>query len=147
VEVILLQHVDNLGRRGEVVRVRPGYARNFLVPRGFAAAATAGAKRRVEQESRKFVEQDNKARADATAVAEKLAAIELTVAVKADEDGKLYGSVSAVDLQHLLVAQGVTLERRQIVLDVPFKQLGDFEVLVKLHLDVRGTIKVHIVRE
>jgi large subunit ribosomal protein L9 len=147
VEVILLQHVDNLGRRGEVVRVRPGYARNFLVPRGLAASATAGAKRRVEQESRKFVEQDNKARGDATAVAEKLAAIELTVAVKADEDGKLYGSVSAVDLQHLLVAQGVTLERRQIVLDVPFKQLGDFEVLVKLHLDVRGTIKVHIVRE
>lgn len=146
-EVILLQHVDNLGRRGEVVKVRPGYARNYLVPRGLVAAATAGAKRRVEQESRKFVEQDNKARSDATAIAEKLAAIELTVAVKADEDGKLYGSVSPMDLQHLLVAQGVTLERRQIGLDQPFKQLGDFEVPVKLHLDVRGTIKLHIVRE
>ena len=146
-EVILLQHVDNLGRRGEVVKVRPGYARNYLVPRGLVAAATPGAKRRVEQESRKFVEQDNKARNDATAVAEKLAAIELTVAVKADEDGKLYGSVSPVDLQHLLVAQGVTLERRQIGLDQPFKQLGDFEVPVKLHLDVRSAIKLHIVRE
>jgi large subunit ribosomal protein L9 len=147
VEVILLQHVDNLGRRGDVVKVRPGYARNYLVPRGLVAAATAGAKRRVEQESRKFVEQDNKARNDATAIAEQLAAIELTVAVKADEDGKLYGSVSPVDLQNLLVAQGVTLERRQIGLDQPFKQLGDFEVPVKLHLDVRGTIKLHIVRE
>ncbi len=146
-EVILLQHVDNLGRRGEVVKVRPGYARNFLVPRALAAAATAGAKRRVEQESRKFVEQDSRARNEATAVAEKLAAIELSVPVKADEDGKLFGSVSVLDVQHLLEAQGVTLERRQIVLDQAFKQLGDFEVPVKLHLDVRGIIKLHIVRE
>jgi large subunit ribosomal protein L9 len=106
-EVILLQHVDKLGRRGEVVRVAPGFARNFLLPRGIAALATTGAKRRVEQESRQFTAQDDQAKAQATAIAERLAGLELSIAVKADEEGKLYGSVAAADVLAAIVAQGV----------------------------------------
>jgi large subunit ribosomal protein L9 len=147
VEVILLQHVENLGRRGEVVRVRPGYARNFLLPRGLAAPATAGAKRRVEQESRHFQTQDEKARGEAAALAERLAGLDLQVPVKADEDGKLYGSVSAPDVQAALLALGIDIDRKKIALEPHLKNLGDYEVQVKLHPDVRGAVKVHIVRE
>lgn len=146
-EVILLQHVENLGRRGQVVRVRPGFARNFLMPRGLAAQATAGAKRRVEQESRKFQEQDDRVKSDAQAVAEKLAAVELTMPVKADEDGKLFGSVTAADVHSGLQAQGLTFERRQIGLDQHLKQLGEYVVTIKLHPDVHGKVKVNVVRE
>jgi large subunit ribosomal protein L9 len=146
VEVILLQHVENLGRRGETVKVRPGFARNYLLPRGMVALATAGAKRRVEQESRKFVEHDDRARADATAIAERMTGLELSMPVKADEEGKLYGSVSAQDLHTVLVAQGFELERKQIVLEHTIKALGEHTVHVKLHPDVRGTVKVTVVR-
>jgi large subunit ribosomal protein L9 len=147
VEVILLQHLENLGRRGQVVKVRPGYARNFLLPRGMAAMATAGAKRRVEQESRKFKAQDDRAKSDAQAVADRLAALELSVPVKADEDGKLYGSVTSADVHAALQAQGVEVDRKKVVLEHGLKGLGTFDVHVKLHPDVRGTVKVSVVRE
>lgn len=146
-EVILLQHVENLGRRGQVVRVRPGYARNFLMPRGLAAQATTGAKRLVEQESRKFQAHDDRLKVEAQAAAEKLGTLELAMSVKADEDGKLYGSVTAADVQHALLGQGFEIERRQVVLDPPFKQLGEYEVAVRLHPDVHGKVKVNVVRE
>src|SRR5437867_969400 len=144
-EVVLLQHVDNLGRRGEVVRVAPGFARNFLLPRGLATLATAGAKRRVEQESRKFVAEDGRAKAQAEEIAQRLAGLELSIPVKADEEGKLYGSVTAADLQAKLAASGLELDRRQIGLAQHLKQLGAYEVSVKLHLDVRGVVKVNVV--
>jgi large subunit ribosomal protein L9 len=147
VEVILLQHMENLGRRGQVVRVRPGYARNFLLPRGMAAMATAGAKRRVEQESRKFSAQDDRARAEATAIAERVAGLDLAMPVKADEEGKLYGSVTAADVHAALLAQGVEVDRKKIVLEHNLKDLGAHEVHLKLHPDVRGTVKVNVVRE
>lgn len=146
-EVILLKHVENLGRRGEVVKVRPGFARNYLLPRGMAAMATAGAKRRVEQESRKFVAQDTRDRDAAQAMAEQLGALALEMPVKADEDGKLYGSVSAHDLHVALVGRGIAVDRKQVVLDHPIKTLGTHDVQVKLHPDVRGTFKVNVLRE
>lgn len=146
-EVILLQHMENLGRRGEVVKVRPGYARNYLMPRGIATQATAGVKRRVEQESRKFKAADDRARSDAQAIADQLAGIELSMPVKADEDGKLYGSVTVQDVLGALAAQGVEIERKKIVLEHSLKDLGTHDVHVKLHPDVRGTVKVTVVRE
>jgi large subunit ribosomal protein L9 len=147
VEVILLQHVENLGRRGETVKVRPGFARNFLLPRGMVALATTGAKRRVDQESRKFVQKDERVRNEATAIAERMAGIELSMAVKADEEGKMFGSVTAHDVHDALTAQGFQLERKQIVLEHLIKSLGEHSVHVKLHPDVRGTVKVNVVRE
>ena len=146
-EVILLEHVESLGRRGQVVKVRPGYARNFLLPRRKAVLATTGAKRLVEQESRKFEEADKRARADAGGLAERLAEMQLTIAVKADEDGKLYGSVGPVEVHAALEAQGFEVPRKNVVLDQHIKMLGDYEVPVKLHLDVRGTVKVSVVQE
>lgn len=146
-EVILLQHMENLGRRGEVVKVRPGYARNYLMPRGIATQATAGVKRRVEQESRKFKASDDRARSDAQAIADQLAAIELSMPVKADEDGKLYGSVTVQDVLGALSAQGIEIERKKVVLEHSLKDLGTHDVHVKLHPDVRGTVKVTVVRE
>jgi len=146
-EVILLEHVDGLGRRGQVVKVRPGYARNFLMPRRLALQASAGVTRLVQQEARKFEVTDLRARTDATAMAEKLAAVEMTIAVKADEDGKLYGSVGALEILHALAQQGIQLGRKQVALDHPIKTLGTHEVPVRLHLDVRGTVKVNVVQE
>jgi large subunit ribosomal protein L9 len=146
-EVILLKHVEGLGRRGQVVQVRSGYARNFLLPRRMALRATQGAKRLVQQEARKFEELDLKARSNAAEVAERLAALQLSIAAKADEDGKLYGSVGAMEIHHTLVQEGLPLERKQIVLEHPIKMLGEYEVSIKLHLDVRGTVKVNVVQE
>ena len=146
-EVILLEHVDGLGRRGQVVKVRPGYARNFLMPRRLALQASAGVKRLVQQEARKFEVTDLRARTDAGAIADKLAGVELTIAVKADEDGKLYGSVGPVEILQTLAQQGIQLGRKQVVLDHHIKTLGTHEVPVRLHLDVRGTVKVNVVQE
>ncbi len=146
-DVILLEHVDGLGRRGQVVKVRPGYARNFLMPRRLALQASLGVKRLVQQEARKFEVTDLRARTGAAAMAEKLAAVEMSIAVKADEDGKLYGSVGPLEIQHALAQQGIQLGRKQVVLDHPIKTLGTHEVPVRLHLDVRGTVKVNVVQE
>jgi large subunit ribosomal protein L9 len=146
-EVILLKHVEQLGRRGEVVKVRPGYARNYLLPRRMAVMVTAGAKRLVEQESRKFVESDREARAGAEEMAAQLAELQLAIAAKADEDGRLYGSVGTGEVHTALVQKGFPIERKQVVLDKPIKVLGEFEVPVRLHLDVRGTVKVSVVQE
>ena len=146
-EVILLKHVESLGRRGEVVKVRPGYARNFLLPRRMAVLATIGAKRLVEQESRKFAEIDQRAREGANTVAEKLSEASVTIAVKADEEGKLYGSVGPLDVHAALEQQGFEIPRKNVVLDQHIKKLGDYDVPVKLHLDVRGSVKVSVVQE
>ena len=146
-EVILLKHVEHLGRRGEVVKVRPGYARNFLLPRRMAVRATVGAKRLVAQEARQFEAVDKRQREDAGAFADRLRETTLTIAVKADEDKKLYGSVGASEVHAALVQQGFDIPRKNVVLDTPIKLLGEYEVPVKLHLDVRGAIKVSVVQE
>lgn len=146
-EVVLLKHVESLGRRGEVVRVRPGYARNYLLPRRMAVLATTGAKRLVTQESRKFEELDKRAREDASGMAERLREATLTIPVKADEDGKLYGSVGPLEVCNALAQEGFDIPRKNVVLDQHIKMLGEYEVPVKLHLDVRGSVKVSVVQE
>jgi large subunit ribosomal protein L9 len=146
-EVILLKHVESLGRRGEVVKVRPGYARNYLLPRRMAMLATTGAKRLVEQESRKFEEVDMRAREDAQGVAARLGETTLTIAVKADEEGKLYGSVGALEVCAALAQEGFRIPRKNVVLVQHIKMLGEYEVPVKLHLDVRGSVTVSVVQE
>lgn len=146
-EVILLKHVENLGSRGEVVQVQPGFARNYLLPRRIAVRATVGAKRLVEQEARKFQKQDAKARTDAKSIGDRLASAVLTIKVKADEEGKLYGSVGTQEISEALAEQDFQITRKQILLEHPFKALGEVEVVVKLHHDIRGAVKVNIVQE
>ena len=146
-EVILLKHMEHLGRRGEVVAVAAGYARNYLLPRKLAMRATSGAKRLIDQEARKFETLDLRVRTDAEELASRLQQTELSLAAKADEDGKLYGSVTSHDVHAALTAKGIELERKRVVLDHPIKTTGEYEVSVKLHLDVQGTVKVTVVPE
>ncbi len=146
-EVILLKHLENLGRRGEVVAVTPGYARNYLLPRKLAMRATPGAKRLVQQESRKFETLDLRVRTDATELAARLQQTEISLSVKADDDGKLYGSVTAQDVHAALTEKVIKLERKRVILDHPIKTTGEYEVAVKLHLDVQGIVKVTVVPE
>lgn len=146
-EVILLKHLEKLGRRGDLVKVKPGFARNYLLPRRLAMLATPGAKRLVAQENRKFAVIDQRAREEAESAAVRLAELELHIAARADDDGKLYGSVSAADVAEALHAKGIEVERRRVVVDPPIKSLGEYEVPVKLHHDVRGSVKVHVVAE
>ena len=145
VKLILLDDVENLGLAGEEVQVAPGYARNYLLPRGLAAKATAGTLRLVESRKTLIAARRNQELADAKALAAKLACIELSIPMQATEDEQLFGSVTARMIAETLAAQGVTVDHSRIKLD-PIKTLGTFEVEAKLHSDVVATLKVWVVR-
>ena len=145
-EVILRDHVENLGRRGEIVKVADGYARNFLLPRNLALPATEGNKRRVERE-RKIVEtREAEERQGAEAIAARLAALDLSVARKVGENDQLYGSVTNADLSELLKERGFDVDRLKILLPDPIKALGENTVPVKLHRDVTAQVRVTVVK-
>lgn len=144
-EVILREHVDNLGRRGEVVKVADGYARNFLLPRKLALPVNEQSRRQVERERKVADARELQERQDAEAVALKLAAVEIVLARRVGEHDMLYGSVTSADIADALAEQKFDLEKRKIVLPEPLKQLGEFEVVVKIHRDVPAHVKVKIV--
>ena len=146
-EVILREEVEKLGRRGEVVKVAAGYARNFLLPRRLAVAATESNKKIVEQEKQAHLRREAKEIADSQELAKMLAAVEITIAQKAGENDQLFGSVTAQDISHALDKQGFTIDRRKVHLDDPIKMLGDFKVSVKLHREVSVELPVHVVKE
>lgn len=146
-KVILRETLPNLGQAGDVVDVRPGYGRNYLIPQGKAVMATVGNVRRIEHEKRVALAQQAKIKASATDVATRLAAIELTIARKVGEQEKLYGSVTSLDIAEALAAQNLEIDRRQIQLDEPIRTLGTFEVPVRLHAEVTQPVKVIVVAE
>ena len=146
-EVILREHVDNLGRRGEIVKVADGYARNYLLPRKLALLATEGNKKHVERERVKFDTREAEERRVAEAIAERLANISVAIARKVGETDTLYGSVTASDIAEALAAKGFEIDRRKLQLGEPLKRLGGFDVPVKLHRDVTTTLKVQVVAE
>jgi large subunit ribosomal protein L9 len=146
-EVILREDVKSLGKAGDLVRVKPGYGRNYLLPSGLAYEATEGNKKRIAAETRARSTRADAERADAQAQAERLGAVELTVTGKAGEEGKLFGSVTASDIAEALAAKGVEVDRRRIELDQPIKTLGRHTVGVRLHADVRAEIRVDVVPE
>src|SRR5215204_2226074 len=124
-EVILREHVDNLGKRGEIVRVADGYARNYLLPRKLALPATDGNRRHVERE-RKIVEaREANEKGQAEAVAARLAAIDITIARRVGETDQLYGSVTSADIVDYLKAKGIEVDRRKLILPEPIKTIGD----------------------
>jgi len=142
VEVILRDDVPNLGRIGEVVRVKPGFARNYLLPRGLAIEANSKNLRVLEHQRRVIAakaERDNKTAADQ---AKRVEGLELRVQARAGEEGRLFGSVTNIDIERLLAARGVVVDRRRIELEEPIKQLGSYAVVVQVGRDVRVTIKV-----
>ena len=146
-EVILREHVDSLGRRGDVVKVADGYARNYLLPRKLALPATAGNKKQIERERGKFEARETEERTAAEVMAERLGALEVAIARKVGETEALYGSVTTADIAEALKALGFEVDRRKLQLAEPIKKLGDFDVQVRLHPDVTARVKVHVVAE
>ena len=146
-EVILREHVDNLGRRGEIVKVADGYARNYLLPRKLALLATEGNKKQIEREREKLDAKEADDKKVAEAMAERLAAVEIVIARKVGETEALYGSVTTADIAEGLAAKGFEIERRKLQLPEPIKQIGEVDVPVKLHREVTAHIKVKVVAE
>ena len=146
-EVILREHVDNLGRRGELVKVADGYARNYLLPRKLALLATEGNKKVIEREKVKFDANESEEQKVAQAVADRLANVEIEIARRVGETDALFGSVTNADIAEVLAAKGFDLDRRKLQLHEPIKKLGEFTVPVKLHRDVTVSLKVKVVAE
>jgi len=146
-EVILRDHVDNLGRRGEVVKVADGYARNYLLPRKLALLATEGNKKQIERERAKFDAKEADERKVVEAQAARLANVEVVIARRVGDTEALYGSVTTSDIADALAAKGFDIDRRKLVLADPIKKIGETDVPVKLHRDVTATVKVKVVPE
>ncbi len=148
IEVILLEDVPELGRSGDACRVRSGYARNFLFPKKLAVTLTAGTKRLIEKKRAEAVVRLAKEKEEAAALLQKLEKLTVVCAVKANADGRLFGSVSAADVLAKLAADhGVELGKKQLAMYEPFKSLGEHEAPLHLHPEVRGKLKVKVVAE
>jgi large subunit ribosomal protein L9 len=146
-EVILREHVDHLGNRGDIVKVADGYARNYLLPRKLALLVTAGNTKQVERERTKFEAKEAGERGAAEAVAQRIANVEIVIARRVGETEALFGSVTSADIGEALAAKGLELDRRKIQLAEAIKKLGEFDVPVKLHRDVTAHVKVKVVAE
>jgi large subunit ribosomal protein L9 len=144
IKVLLKNDVANLGTGGEVVRVRPGFARNFLLPRGLAVPATAGNLARVDDLKRQVASQAKAELEAATAAAAQIAGASVTITRAVGEEGKMYGSVTTKDIEDAFGAAGVKIDRKKIVLADAIKSLGSFEVPIKLHASVTATLKVNV---
>jgi large subunit ribosomal protein L9 len=146
-QVILREDVFNLGKSGDVVTVRNGYGRNYLIPQGLAVLATERNVKQIEHQKKIIAARNARLAKDAQSVADRLAAVEVTIGRQAGEGDKLFGSVSTRDIEEALRSQGVTVDRKKIVLSEPIKALGDYVVDVKLGQSVTGKIKVHVVAQ
>jgi large subunit ribosomal protein L9 len=146
-EVILREHVDNLGRRGEIVKVAAGYARNYLLPRKLALLATEGNKKHVERERKIMEAREAEEKGQAQALSGRLALIEISIARRVGETDQLYGSVTASDIAEYLKAKGFEIDRRKLILPEPIKNIGDHQVPLKLHRDVTVPLTVKVVKE
>jgi large subunit ribosomal protein L9 len=146
-KVILTQDMDSMGLAGEIVEVARGYARNYLIPKKVALEATQDNIKRTEAQRKTVEVKRIKLKEDALKIKERLADVVITISQKAGEEEKLYGSVTGMDIAEQLEKQGITIDRRKIVLDKPIKSLGEFSVSVKLHSHVSAPIKVIVVPE
>ena len=146
-EVILREHVDNLGRRGEIVKVADGYARNYLLPRNLAVLATAKNIRQLDHQKAGILARASKEKQNMSAMAEKLSTIEVRLTRKVGEQNRLFGSVTSKDVHEQLVSQGYAVERKQVHLREPLKEIGTHEVEVRLHPEVVAKVKVTIAPE
>lgn len=147
-EVILKKNVDKLGYANEVVTVKPGYGRNFLIPQGYAILATASAKKAHEEVMRQKSHKESKMLAEAQAIATKLADVSVSIATKAGENGKIFGSVNTVQLAEALRGAGFEIDRKSLkIKDEPIRELGSFEAEANLYKGVKQTFKFEVVSE
>ena len=145
-EIILRDHVDNLGKRGEVVKVADGYARNYLLPRKLALPATEANKKWIERERKIAEARDQEERGAADAIASRLTVLELTISRKVGENDQLYGSVTNADIAELMKEKGFDIDRRKVLLPDPIKTLGENTIPVKLHRDVTAQVRVTVTK-
>jgi large subunit ribosomal protein L9 len=146
-EIILRQAVENLGKTGDVVKVKAGYARNYLLPRGLAFEATPGNLKRIQLERERLESAENERRNSAQGLADRLEQVSLTFSARVGEEGKLFGSVTAADISQQLEAQGFQIEKRQVDLHEPIKALGVYRIPVRLHADVKPEIRVWVIKQ
>ena len=144
IEVILKEHVEHLGRRGDIVKVADGYARNYLLPRKLALAVTVQNKRLIANERAKAEAREAEELMEAQAIANRLEALEIAIARRVGENDTLYGSVTSADIAEALAARGLPIDRRKIQLAEPLKTLGEHSVAIKLHRDVSAQLKVTV---
>jgi large subunit ribosomal protein L9 len=144
-EVILTKDVENLGRAGEVVRVKPGYGRNYLMPRGLALVATRGNMALLEHHKRAIEREQERIRSDQQKVADKLRGTAVSIARKAGKDNKLFGSVTTRDIVDALAMQKIVIDRKLIKLDEPIRDVGETEVMIRFSHDVQVPLKVTVV--
>lgn len=146
-EVILLENIEKLGARGQLVKVADGYGRNYLLPKKLAVAATPQNRKWIEQQRVRFLKIEAKEKGDAEDLAKLLQGVMVTLRRKAGEKGTLFGSVTTMDVAEKLAAQGFHIDKRKIQLDTPLKLLGEYDVAIKLHREVTATLKVRIESE
>lgn len=146
-EVILSKDIDRVGKAGQTIEVKDGFARNFLIPNNLAFPATAANLKRLEQDKQKKAQQLEKVKKDAAALKEQLERLSLTVPVLTHEEDRLYAGITTVDLAALLKDEGFDIDRTSILLDEPLKALGIYEVSVKLHPEVLAKIKIWVVKK
>jgi large subunit ribosomal protein L9 len=146
-EVILRDHVENVGKRGDVVKVADGFARNYLLPRKLALEATEANKQWIARERKIAEAREGEERVAAEALADRLVALDLQVARKVGDNDTLYGSVTNADIADLLKAKGFDVDRRKILLPDPLRTLGEAHVPVKLHRDVTAQLKITVVKD
>ena len=146
-EIILREDVENLGSRGDMVKVAPGYARNFLLPRRLAVAATDANRKIVEQERQAHLRKEAKAQGEAEELGKLVSAVTITIARKAGENDQLFGSVTAADIADKLAAQHYSIDRKKIHLEEPIRTLGEHKVAVRLHKNVSVDVTVNVTKE
>lgn len=146
-EVVLMADVQGLGSQGEVVRVAEGYARNYLLPRNLAAPVTEGARRKLEKARKMKEEQEARELESAQRLVKSIEQVSCTIPVKTGEGGKLFGSVTAADIVSALKAQGVEVDKHQVDLPEPIRELGVFSIPIKVHPKVQATLKIWVVEE
>ena len=147
VEVLLMDQVEGLGIEGDVVKVADGYARNYLLPKGIASEVTEGKKRQIEKKRAERLVQLEKEKSAAEELVKKIEGVECTIAAKVGETGKMFGSVGIPQILEKLAEQGLEIDKSKVALATPFHELGVFDVAIKLHPEVTGTLKVWIVED
>ena len=147
VEVLLMDQVEGLGIEGDIIKVADGYARNYLFPKGIATEVTEGKKRQIEKKRLERLAQLEKEKGAAEELVKKIEGVECTISVKVGDNGKLFGSVGIPQILEKLAEQNIELDKAKVALSTPLHELGVFDVELKLHSEVTGTLKVWIVEE
>lgn len=146
-KVILREDIDNLGRIGDVVNVKDGFARNYLIPRELAFIATEKAMKSIAIEKKKYLKRIEKEKEHAEELAQKLSELQISIAMKVGEEGKLYGSVSPLMISQELELRGFNIDKKNIIIEEPIKTLGVFDIKVKLHPDILTSLKIWVINE